>query len=68
MLVEYNGNTDLLYIRFDEKKQEIVNQRLQEDITLDVGAEDKIIGIEIMNASKNVNLEQVLTSKIKRVK
>ena len=58
--INYNSQTDLLYIRLDDRAQEVVNRRVSDDIVLDIGDQDKIVGIEIMNASKNVNLEEIL--------
>ena len=37
-----------------------MNRRLAEDIVLDVGEDDKIVGIEILDASKRLNLEKLL--------
>ena len=60
MHVSYNDKTDLLYIRFDDRRQEVVNRRVSDDVVLDIGEEDKIIGIEILDASKHVNLDRLL--------
>jgi Uncharacterized conserved small protein len=60
MKIYYDEKADLLYIRFDEEKREIVNKRVTEDIVLDMEDEDKIIGIEILDASKHINLAKVL--------
>ncbi len=60
MHVSYNDKTDLLYIRLDDKRQEVINRRVSDDIMLDLGAGDKIIGIEILDASKHVNLDRLL--------
>jgi len=60
MNILYNDKTDLLYIRLDDKKQEIINRRVSEDIVLDIGEDDKIIGIEILNAYKRVSLEKLM--------
>lgn len=60
MKIYYDDKTDLLYIRFDEQKQQVVNKRVTEDIVLDIGEEEKIVGIEILDASKRVNLETLL--------
>ena len=58
--VYYDDKTDLFYIRFDGRKQQVVNKRVAEDIVLDLGDKDRIIGIEILDASKHVNLEALL--------
>ncbi|MBN2107818.1 MAG: DUF2283 domain-containing protein [Deltaproteobacteria bacterium] len=60
MNISYNDQTDLLYIRMDESKQDVVNQRVTDDVVLDIGAAGKIIGIEILDASQNINLNSVL--------
>ena len=60
MQIHYDGKTDLLYMRFDDRKQQVMNKRLSEDIVLDIGDDDKIIGIEILDASKHVNLSGLL--------
>jgi uncharacterized protein YuzE len=56
----YNSRTDLLYLRLDDRKQEVINQRVSEDIVLDIGENDRIIGIEILDASRNLNLDRLL--------
>ena len=63
MQILYNATTDLLYIRLDDRKQQVMNKRLSEDIVLDVGDDDKIVGIEILDASKHLNLERLLPVK-----
>ena len=55
----YNSKIDLLYLRLDERKQSVLNKRLSEDIVLDIGENDKIVGIEILDASKHLNLEKL---------
>ncbi len=64
MKIEYDEQADLLYLRLDPRPQEVMNKRVTEDIVLDVGKEDKIVGIEIMNASKNLDLGQVGFEKV----
>jgi len=63
MNIIYNNKTDLLYLRLNEKKQKVINRRVSEDVVLDIGEKDTIIGIEIMDASKHINLEQLLPIK-----
>lgn len=63
MNISYNEKADLLYIRLDDRKQEIVNRRISEDIVLDIGMDDRIVGIEILDASRRVTLEQILPLK-----
>ena len=60
MQVSYNDKSDLLYIRLDDRRQEVINRRVSDDVVLDIGEGDKIIGIEILDASKHVNLDRLL--------
>jgi uncharacterized protein YuzE len=63
MQILYDSKSDLLYLRLDNRKQQVINQRLSEDIVLDIGEDNKIVGIEIMDASLKVNLENLLPVK-----
>lgn len=63
MNIVYNDKTDLLYIRLDDKKQDVINRKVSEDIVLDIGENDRIVGIEILDASKHVSLDKLLPVK-----
>ena len=63
MHVLYNDRTDLLYMRLDDRKQEVINKRVSEDVVLDIGEGDRIIGIEVLDASKHVTLDRLLPVK-----
>ena len=58
--IMYNDKPDLLYIRLDDRKLHVRNTRVSENIVLDIGQNDKIVGIEILHASRHVNLERLL--------
>jgi Uncharacterized conserved small protein len=60
MNIRYDDKTDLLYIRLDDRRQDVVNRRVSEDIVLDIGENERVVGIEIIDASKHVNLERLL--------
>lgn len=60
MTIYYDSKHDLLYLRLEAKSQSVINKRVDEDIVLDIGEDDKIVGIEILDASKRVNLEKLL--------
>jgi len=55
-----NAKTDLLYLRFDDREQQLTNQRLSDHTVLDVGANDQIVGIEILDASRHTDLQRLL--------
>jgi len=63
MHVSYNDRTDLLYIRLDDKKQDVINRRVSDDVVLDISEGDKIIGVQILDASKHVILDRLLPVK-----
>jgi len=60
MQILYNAKTDLLYLRMDDRPQEVINKRVSEDIVLDLGEDNRIVGIEILDASKHLNLRNLL--------
>ncbi|MEK7814414.1 MAG: DUF2283 domain-containing protein [Chloroflexota bacterium] len=60
MQILYNTKTDVLYLRLDDRKQQLINQRLGDDVVLDLGEDNRIVGIEILDASKRLNLESLL--------
>ena len=60
MKIHYDSSADLLYLRFDDRKQDVVNKRVSEDIVLDIGEGGKIVGIEILAASAHVDLGKLL--------
>jgi uncharacterized protein YuzE len=60
MEVRYDSKTDLLYLRLDPRRQPLMNRRISEDIVLDIGEDERIVGIEIMDASRRLNLESLL--------
>ncbi|NQU06465.1 MAG: DUF2283 domain-containing protein [Calditrichaeota bacterium] len=60
MQVHYNAKTDLLYIAFNDRDQQVLNKEISEDVIIDIGDNDKIVGIEVINASKRLNLQELL--------
>ena len=58
MQILYNARTDLLYLRLDNRKQQVINQRLSKDIVLDLGEDNRIVGIvthtDIVRASPSM--------------
>lgn len=60
MKVTYDDRHDLLYLVFDDSVQQVENRDLAEGIVLDIGEDDRIVGIEILGASQLVNLNRLL--------
>ncbi|MEK7198445.1 MAG: DUF2283 domain-containing protein [Bacteroidota bacterium] len=46
MQIHYDSKTDLLYLRLESSEQKVTNKRVTDDIVLNLGANDKTIGIE----------------------
>ena len=68
MNVSYNDKTDCLYIRMDSRKQTLENLRVTDDVVFDIGKDGKIVGIEILDASKVINISQLLPIEYTRQK
>lgn len=60
MKIYYDEKKDLLYIRFEEGAREVRNKRITDDIVLDIEEDDRIIGMEVLDASKRLNLANIL--------
>jgi uncharacterized protein YuzE len=61
MTVTYEEKTDVLYISLDDGPKQLHCQEVGDGIVFDLGDGNRIVGIEILDASKRVNLEQFLT-------
>jgi uncharacterized protein YuzE len=60
MTINYDSKNDLLYLRLDQKHHQVMNKRVSDEVVLDIGEDGKIIGIEIMDASKHIQLDTLL--------
>lgn len=68
MNIVYNDKTDVLYMRLDDRRQDVINRRISEDIVLDIGEGDQLVGIEILDASKHVSLDRILPVRYETLK
>ncbi|MBM4055034.1 MAG: DUF2283 domain-containing protein [Planctomycetes bacterium] len=60
MKVYYDDDVDALYLKLGEETPEGVIE-MAEGVNLDTTSEDKIVGIEILNASKKIDLKTILS-------
>jgi uncharacterized protein YuzE len=60
MRVHYDNEVDALYIKLGNQKPEGVIE-ISEGVNLDTTSENKIVGIEILNASKKMNIKTILS-------
>jgi len=59
MKISYDSEIDALYIRLIEGKQECRTVRLNEEIALNIGQGEKLVGIEILDARQVLGAGQL---------
>ena len=60
MKVYYDDEVDALYLKLgDESPQGVIE--ITEGVNIDTTSEEKIVGIEILNASKKIDLTSLLS-------
>ena len=60
MKVYYDNEVDAVYIKLGSKKPDGVVE-VSEGVNLDTTSDNKIVGIEILDASKRLDLKTILT-------
>ncbi len=60
MKVLYDNVVDAMYIKLGNQKPDGVIE-IAEGVNLDTTSEEKIVGIEILNASKRMNIKTILS-------
>lgn len=60
MRIYYDNEVDALYIKLGSADPDGVIE-ITEGVNLDTTAENKIVGIEILNASKKINIKTILS-------
>ncbi|MCZ7626327.1 MAG: hypothetical protein C3F12_14590 [Candidatus Methylomirabilota bacterium] len=60
MKVHYDKDVDAVYIKFGNQKPDGVIE-IAEGVNLDTTSENKIVGIEILRASKTMNIKTILS-------
>lgn len=63
MNVYYDKDADAVYIKLGNKTPEGVIE-ISEGINVDTTSEDKIVGIEILDASKKFDIKTILSYKL----
>ena len=56
MKIKYDPKVDAAYVSFKKGPLEVTTMRITEDIAIDFGAGEEIVGIEILEASKHLEL------------
>lgn len=52
MRISYDSEVDALYIRLVEGEQQCRTVRLTDEISLNIGADEMLVGIEILDAKR----------------
>ncbi|MEA1994951.1 MAG: DUF2283 domain-containing protein [Campylobacterota bacterium] len=60
MKVYYDDEADALYLKLGDETPEGVIE-ISDGVNLDTTSEEKIVGIEILNASKKIDLKTMLS-------
>ena len=63
MELNHYPETDSLYINLSEQPS-VESKEISEGILLDYDAEDRLVGIDIDNASNKVEMEKLILSKL----
>lgn len=62
MKVQYDPSVDAAYIRFREGKVEVRTVRVTEAVAVDLGPDDEVYGVEVLDAARNLGLRPDVTS------
>jgi len=58
MKIKYDPDVDAAYISFKKGPTEVTTIRLTEDIAIDLGPNEEIVGIEILDASEHFSFKK----------
>jgi uncharacterized protein YuzE len=58
MKIKYDPEVDAAYISFKKGPMEVTTIRLTEDVAIDLGPNEEIIGIEILDASMHFGFKK----------
>jgi len=64
MIITYDPKYDLLYLKLGEAEK-VLCKDIDEDITLDLDAMGRVVGIEILSASQHLDLKALLPVEIR---
>ena len=63
MRISYDPKYDIIYFRFGNAEK-VLCKDVDEDITIDVDAQGKLVGIEVLSASEHLDLSLLLPVEI----
>jgi uncharacterized protein YuzE len=59
MKISYDPQVDALYISFKKGPTPVTTVRLSEDVAVDLGPGEDVVGIEVLDASEHLELERL---------
>jgi len=59
MKIKYDPQVDALYISFKKGPSQVTTLHFSEDVAIDLGPHEEIVGIEILGASDHLALERL---------
>jgi uncharacterized protein YuzE len=65
MRISYDTKYDILYLKLGEAEK-VYCKDIDEDITMDIDAQGRLVGLEIISASEHVNLSLLLPVEIRK--
>ena len=57
MKISYNPKRNIAYIQLQKSETTVVSHPLSDDVVVDISADGKIFGIELLNANKQLKLD-----------
>jgi uncharacterized protein YuzE len=56
MIIKYDPKVDAAYISFKRGHVQVTTMRISEDVAIDIGPKEEIVGIEVLDASKHLEI------------
>ena len=67
MKISYDPEVDAMYIQLIEGHHECRTIRLSDEVALDIGPDEQLVGVEILDAKEILGLESPATIKLENV-
>ncbi len=58
MKIKYDPKVDAAYISFKKGPTQVTTVRINEDVAVDLGSHEEIVGIEVLDASKHLGFDK----------
>lgn len=58
MKMRYDPEVDALYVSFKKGPTQVTTVRLSEDIAVDLGPGEEVVGFEILDASSHIGIDR----------